>query len=121
MKNTSIKAQNFLCYVFCKTFFEANRATFLESACDTLCVLLPEEIDRALINRPFYWLWKETMGEMHTPTCWLLYFDGAADESNLLNEVSQHDSSLISVLYCGPFSKTYANILHLAKQKATFI
>ncbi len=121
MEATSSKVQNLLGYVFCKTFFEALQATFLDSPPDTLCILLPEEVDKALIHRPFYWLWKETMGEMHTATCWLLYFDNGADETNLLNAVSHHDPSAISAHFCGPYSKTYANILHVAKQKANRI
>nr|NNM90997.1 hypothetical protein [Bacilli bacterium] len=121
MQDTSTKTQNLLSYVFCKTFFEAMRVTFLQSATNTLCILLPEEMDKALIHRPFYWLWKETMGEIHKPTCWLLYFEAGVDEMNLLQETAHHDPSTISSYFCGPFSKIYANILQLAKQKANFI
>jgi len=48
---------------YCTRYFESVGAAFLAADDGDLCVQIPREIDKELTDRPFYWMWVETMGE----------------------------------------------------------
>ncbi|WP_077358007.1 YqhG family protein [Virgibacillus halodenitrificans] len=52
---------------FLATFFSAKRCTIVENKDGVLTVQLTEEMDRALMNRPFYWHYIKKMGNQGDP------------------------------------------------------
>ena len=52
---------------FLHTFFQANHCTIIEKTQTSLKVQLSIEMDKALMNRPFYWQYIESTGRVGTP------------------------------------------------------
>lgn len=66
---------------YCSRYFAHVGATIQPSPADTLCVVLPRDVDKELTDRPFYWMWVEAMGETPPNTILYLKFHEQADES----------------------------------------
>lgn len=52
---------------FLRTFFNACECRILAESNDSLTVQLTEEADRSLMNRPFYWHYKDQLGQPGDP------------------------------------------------------
>lgn len=59
---------------YCKRYFRAVGAPLLPSARQTLLAVLPRDVDKELTDRPFYWMWVETMHETPPETVLFLTF-----------------------------------------------
>ena len=59
---------------YCKRYLQAVGARLLPSARGTLCTALPRDVDKELTDRPFYWMWVETMHETPPETVLFLTF-----------------------------------------------
>ncbi len=62
-------------YNFCKQYFTLVNATLHHADDFALSVELPKEVDKELTDRPFYWMWVETLGETPPPNFLYLLFD----------------------------------------------
>lgn len=58
-----------------RRFFLTNKCKILEEDENFLHIQLTIEMDKALMNRPFYWLYLEKMGEQGKPQTLTLYFN----------------------------------------------
>lgn len=58
-----------------RRFFLANECEILEENEKFLHIQLTVELDKALMNRPFYWHYLEKMGQEGSPQTLTLYFD----------------------------------------------
>lgn len=61
-------------------FFLANDCTLLSSEHNTLQIQLTVEMDKALMNRPFYWHYLEKMGDVGNPLMLTLNFDANLEQ-----------------------------------------
>ncbi|WP_046174135.1 YqhG family protein [Domibacillus indicus] len=52
---------------FLRSFFQACECPIVAESSDSLTVQLTEEADRSLMNRPFYWHYKDKMGQPGDP------------------------------------------------------
>lgn len=52
---------------FLKRFFTANQCDITEEQNGKMSVQLTVEMDKALMNRPFYWQYVETTGKVGEP------------------------------------------------------
>src|SRR5690625_593012 len=52
---------------FLDTFFQANHCSIIDGSEQNLKVQLSIEMDKALMNRPFYWQYIEATGRTGTP------------------------------------------------------
>src|SRR5690625_6464776 len=52
---------------FLKTYFSAHHCELLHAEDGVLTIQLTEEMDRALMNRPFYWHYVKSTGNTGTP------------------------------------------------------
>ncbi|BCJ85944.1 YqhG family protein [Effusibacillus dendaii] len=68
MNNTQIQE-------YCRKFFAATNSPILRDEPNFLQVELPREIDKELTDRPYYWMWVETIGEPVPNTVLNLVFD----------------------------------------------
>jgi hypothetical protein len=59
---------------FCRRYFQAVDAPILRDEEAYLQVQLPRDVDKELIERPFYWKWVETIGQEVAPTIMNLVF-----------------------------------------------
>ncbi len=64
-------------YTYCRTYFSLVGATFHPADDFALAVELPRDVDKELTDRPFYWMWLETLRETPPPSYLYLLFDGA--------------------------------------------
>jgi hypothetical protein len=59
---------------FCRRYFQEVGAPILREEPEYMQVQLPRDVDKELIDRPFYWKWVETMGQEVEPTILHLVF-----------------------------------------------
>ncbi|UOF90131.1 YqhG family protein [Fodinisporobacter ferrooxydans] len=59
---------------YCKRYFEAVGASIYREEPQYLQVELPRDVDKELIERPFFWKWAEAMGQHVEPTILHLIF-----------------------------------------------
>lgn len=64
---------------YCRRYFQATGCPILRDEQAFLQVELPKEIDKELTERPYYWIWAETMGEEVPPSVLNLAFDPDRD------------------------------------------
>lgn len=60
---------------YCRRYFQSTGTPILRDEPDFLQVELPVDIDKELMDRPFYWMWVEASGEKPKPTVLNLVFD----------------------------------------------
>ncbi|MCL6453180.1 MAG: YqhG family protein [Alicyclobacillus sp.] len=65
--------------LFCDTYFQAVGATCVFRAEDYAEYQLPPDVDKEMVERPFYWMWIEKTGQQPTPTVLRLAFTQAAE------------------------------------------
>ncbi|WP_018132437.1 YqhG family protein [Effusibacillus pohliae] len=64
---------------YCRRYFQATGCPILRDEPGFLQVELPREIDKELMDRPYYWMWVEAIGQDVPPTVLNLVFDSETE------------------------------------------
>lgn len=75
MKGRNINMNNVIFHNYIRQFFLAHHCQILDENNTFLHIQLTVEMDKALMNRPFYWHYLEKIGEKGQPLTLTLYFD----------------------------------------------
>jgi hypothetical protein len=68
---------------YCRRYLAAVNAAVHPSPRHTICAEIPRSVDKELTDRPFYWMWVETMNETPPDTILYLKFRPDAQESDV--------------------------------------
>lgn len=93
---------------FLDTFFRANHCSIIDRSTQNLKVQLSIEMDKALMNRPFYWQYIEATGRTGTPQT--LAFTTKMEDSSE-SEWIHHGSPRLQQIY--DHIKTNNKVIHL--------
>ena len=109
---------------YLERFFLANDCEIMQSNMHTMQVRLTTQIDKALMNRPFYWHYLEKMGDVGTPLTLTLSFD-ADSATNNKGELIHFGSPRIHQIFSyakkhGNFIRMYECSKHKTEQTALF-
>lgn len=77
-------------YRFTKLYFTYVEAVFRTADHLALCVELPRDVDKELTDRPFYWMWVETLRETPPPTVLYLQFSEQPPSSSIISELPEN-------------------------------
>ena len=76
-------------YTFCKKYFSLVGATLHAADDFAISVELPKEVDKELTDRPFYWMWIETLRETPPPSFLYLLFDDQPPSPQYTNKLKE--------------------------------
>lgn len=94
---------------FLRSFFTACECSIIEESEHSLTVQLTEEADRALMNRPFYWHYKDRLGQTGDPMT-ITFF--TQDPGRLLTHQEEY------ITFGSP---RFHQLLSYAQKKASFV
>ncbi|MFC3882893.1 YqhG family protein [Bacillus songklensis] len=100
---------------FLKRYFTANHCEIVEETPFYLTVQLTIEMDKELMNRPFYWHYLEKTGGIPNPAKLTLITDANFDDSNIRGERIHFGSPRLHQIFAstqkfGAFIRLYENV-----------
>lgn len=82
-------------HTFLLRFFQANQCDILEESAGHLTVQLTIEMDKLIMNRPFYWHWLEKTGGVPEPRQLTLI----TDQKKLMTRSKENLSTSAPLVY----------------------
>ncbi|MEK4028826.1 MULTISPECIES: YqhG family protein [Bacillaceae] len=102
-------------HLFLENYFRAAECTFLQETEGALCVKLTPEIDKELMNRPFYWHYAEKTGMKAEPLSLTLITDQAKAPPNIEGESVHFGTPRLQQIF--ESAKKHTSFIRLYEQR----
>jgi Bacterial protein YqhG of unknown function len=103
---------------FLERYFLANNCEILERQSSYMTIQLTIELDKELMNRPFYWHYLEKTGGVPNPMCLTLITDPDKVPENIKGETIHFGSPRLHQIFQS--TKNLASYIRLYEQPTTF-
>ncbi|MFK2824348.1 YqhG family protein [Bacillus sp. B190/17] len=104
-------------HLFLNTYFKAAECTFLEETEGSLTVKLTPELDKELMNRPFYWHYAEKTGMKGEPLSLTLITEQSKAPKELKGESVHFGTPRLQQIFQS--AKQHTSFIRLYEQKTT--